>query len=171
MKRRFTVRADNKIINSAAEIYSGSINTLIEKLLKEYIATNRPSIELLLEDEARLMSELEIVRGKIRKERERLNAPQKTKKAEIVVESPKTPLESITERIFDQLQSNSIETIIKTPYIRAYAKRLGWTEQEVIELVISTATDERRREYNEKMSPHVTTFSPRGEGSSSSSSK
>jgi hypothetical protein len=170
LKKSYTARADNKIFDTAAEIYNGSLNSLIEKLLKEYIAANRPTLEILLEREKELSAELEIARENVRKERERLNAPQKPKKEENAVKIEKTPLEGITERIFDQLQSNSIETILKTPYIKAYAKRLGWTEQQVIELVISTATPEKRKEYNEKVTSHDITFSPRGEGSSSSSS-
>jgi len=147
MKKQYTARADDKIVEIACEIWPGSFNSLVGKLLEDYVVANRPSLEILLAREEELENEIKKVREQIALEQQRLSGAKTVKKAVTTPEKEETPLESVKRAIMRQLQNTSIKTIIESTYFKAFQKKLGWSEQQVIDLILSMATEDKKQEY------------------------
>jgi len=147
MKRAFTARVDSEILDAASEICPGSLNSLVEDLLREYVLANRPSLEILQAREEELKNELKKVQEDIRLAKERICGTKYTKKSEIMPKNAENDIEIVKNAINRQLQNSSIKAIIESPYFRAYQKRLGWSGEHVIELILSVATEEKKQEY------------------------
>jgi len=146
-KTKLSLRADKDLVDAASEIYQGSINSLLQSLLEDYVLNNRPSLEILLAREEELKNELKKVGEQIVSEQQRLSGVKSQKKATEKAEKEETPLDSVKKAIYRQLENSSIETIMNSVYMKAFQKKLGWDEQQIINLILSLAPEDKLKEY------------------------
>jgi len=152
-KTRLSARVDDRLLEESKKYYSGSINSLLEFALEEFIQKRRPDVEQLHARKKELEEELNKVISELENANATIEKHEQTKKDKENEEKEETPLESVKKAISRQLENCSIDTIIKSVYMKAFQKKLGWSEQQIIDLIISMAPDAKRQEYDTMMTP------------------
>jgi len=153
MKTRFSARVDSKLLAESKKYYTGSTNTLLELALEEFIQNHTPDIEKLNNRKFQLEEELIQINAELENANKKIIMDENLKKGNVAPENAETPLDNVKASILRQLKNHPIKKIVETAYIKAYCKRLNWTEDQVIQLIISLATEEQVREYGATVAP------------------